>query len=383
MMEQTIRYAGRDIPVLGHWDTVIVGGGSAGASAGITSAKGGCSTLIVDRNICLGGTAANALVTPMMKSFTGHHSNFFDLEEGLNAMGFPTRDSLWGEMVWYTPEALGQMLENLYAAAGGQVLYDAVLSDCILSEGTIRYLVVTTVEGLCAVSGDRFVDASGDAVLCRAAGVPTTHGDENGNDQMTSLRFEMGGIDVEQYRTYVNSLHDTYSQFPTGYFYESAMVGGRDFVLEPIFQKGVADGVLKPEDLRYYQTFSLPGKPGCLAFNCPHIASLTNNTGAMARARAVTEGHAMIARLVNFLVRYMPGFENAYLLRSGTMRAFGSPTAWWESTCSPRTTTPVSPGLPTGWPGGTGTSTSTRPPRAFSTRSPMSPGTTMKFPTAV
>ena len=183
----------------------------------------------------------------------------------------------------------------------------------------IHYLIVTTVQGLCAVEGKCYVDSSGDAVLARLAGVPVTHGDENGNDQISSLRFEMGGIDAERYRNYVMSLHDTYSQFPTGYFYESAMVGGRGFVLEPLFQKGVEDGVLKPEDLRYYQTFSLPGKPGCMAFNCPHLVELTDNTKAMDRSRAITQGHVMIRRLVKFLQTYMPGFENAYLLREASM----------------------------------------------------------------
>lgn len=318
-MKQTVPYAGRELPLLGQWDTVVVGGGSAGASAGISSARGGCSTLIIDKSIRLGGTATNALVSPMMKSFTGHRENFFDIEQQLRRQGVTTRDEIGTKMLWFTPEALAEALETLYVAAGGQILYDAALSDCIVQDGTIRYLVVTTVQGLCAVGGRQFVDASGDAVLARAAGAVTSHGDDNGSDQMSSLRFEMGGIDVERYRAYVMGLHDTYSVFPHGYFYESAMVGGRGFVLEPLFQKAVADKVLQPEDLRYFQNFSLPGKPGCMSFNCPHLAQLTDNTGALARAGAIVQGHAMIRRLVTFLQQYMPGFEHAYLLQEASM----------------------------------------------------------------
>lgn len=319
MEKQTILYAGKAIPLLGEWHTVVVGGGSAGASAAIASARGGCSTLIVEKNIRLGGTAVNALVTPMMKSFTGHREIFFDIENALKAHGFDTRDTLAGEMLWFSPEALAEVLEKLYTDAQGEILYDAVCSDCLCENGRITHLIVTTVQGLCAVQGTCFVDASGDAVLTRMAGAPTAHGDENGNNQMSSLRFEMGGIDVECYRDYVVGLHDTYSQFPHGYFYESAMVGGRNFVLEPLFRKGVEDGVLCEEDLRYYQTFSLPGKPGCLSFNCPHLALLTDNTTAMARSRAIVQGHEMTHRLVRFLQAYMPGFEHAYLLQEATM----------------------------------------------------------------
>ncbi len=318
-MQTTVTYAKRDIPLLGKWDTVVVGGGSAGVSAALSSAKGGCTTLIVEKSIRLGGTSTNGLVTPMMKSFTGHGENFFALENRLKEMGCTTRDEIGTEMRWFTPEAMSRAMETLYLDAGGEILYDAVLSDCMVEEQRIRYLIVTTVQGLCAVEGDSFVDASGDAVLTRAAEVPTAQGDDSGNNQMTSLRFEMGGIDVEKYRGYVMSLGDTYSIFPHGYFYESAMVGGRSFVLEPLFQKGVEDGVLQPEDLRYFQNFSLPEKPDCLSFNCPHLALLTNNTGAMARSKAISQGHAMTRRLVLFLQKYMPGFEKAYLLQEASM----------------------------------------------------------------
>ena len=315
----TVRYCNRDIPVLGRWDAVVMGGGSAGASAGITCAKAGLSTLIVEKSLCLGGTSVNALVCPMMRSFTGHHSNFYDLEARLNAQGCITRDDVLGEMVWFTPEDMSEALETLYVQAGGQLLYEAVLVDCVVEHGTIQTLILAVPEGLRAVEGRCFVDASGDAVLARLAGAETAHGDENGNDQITSFRFEMGGIDVERYRDYVKGLNDTYSKFPRGYFYESAMVGGRDFVLEPLFQRGVMDGVLHPEDLHYYQTFSLPGRPGCLSFNCPHLVELTDNTHAMERSAAIVEGRAMIRRLVRFLKGYMPGFEGAYLLREASM----------------------------------------------------------------
>lgn len=316
---ETVRCFDRDIPLLGRWEAVVVGGGSAGASAGIACAQAGLSTLIVEKSLCLGGTAVNALVSPMMRSFTGHHSNFHALEAQLRAQGCETRDDVLGEMLWFTPEDMSEALETLYIQAGGQVLYEAVLVSCVVEDGAIRALVLAVPEGLRAVEGKCFVDASGDAVLSRLAGAEVAHGDENGNDQITSFRFEMGGIDVERYRDYVMGLKDTYSKFPRGYFYESAMVGGRDFVLEPLFQKGVSDGALRPEDLRYFQTFSLPGRPGCLSFNCPHLGALTDNTQAMARSAAIVEGRAMIRRLVRFLKGYMPGFEQAYLLREASM----------------------------------------------------------------
>lgn len=319
MNQSTIIYHDHEIPLLGLWDTVVVGAGAAGSAAAIASARKGCKTLLVDKSIHMGGTAVNALVTPMMMSYTGHRSIFFDIEQNLRSQGLTTRDELDSGLLWFTPEALSNALETLYLDAGGEVLYDAVLSDCMLDGEKIQYLVLTTVQGLVAVGGQQFVDASGDAVLARISGAPVSHGDENGNDQISSLRFEMGGIDVDKYRAYCMSLGDTYSKFPHGYFYEAAMVGGRNFVLEPLFQQGIQDGVLKPEDLRYFQSFSLPNKPGCLSFNCPHLGTLKDNTNALERSRAITQGHAMIGRLTKFLQLYMPGFEHAYLMSEASM----------------------------------------------------------------
>lgn len=318
-MKETVTYAGREIPILGYWDTVIVGGGSAGVSAGITSAQGGNTTLLIDKNIRLGGTATNALVTPMMKSYTGHHANFCTLEKKLQALGDETRDSIQAGNLWFTTELMTQALEELYTQAGGEILFDTVLVDCLLREKRLEYLVVVTVEGLGAVKGAQFVDASGDAVLLRAAGVPYGHGDHIGHNQLSSLRFEMGGIDLVKFRNYLRTLDDVRSCYGEDYFYEASMVDGDGWALEPLFHKGLAEGILHEEDLHYFQGFIVPGKPGCLSFNCPHLVKLKDNTSAFARSTNILEGRQMMYRLVKFLTGYVPGFEHAYLMQTASM----------------------------------------------------------------
>lgn len=318
-MNQTIKYVGREIPLLGYWDTVIIGGGSAGATAGIASARGGNSTLIVDKCIRLGGTSTNALVTPMMKSFTGHHSIFFEIEQMLTDLGENTRDCVKMGNLWFTPELLVEVLETLYTEAGGEVLYDAAFCDCVLENGKLRYLIFSAVDGLCAVAGGNFVDASGDAVLVRSAGVPYAHGDEEGYNQLSSLRFEMGGVDIARYRDYLLSIGDDRGCLGKNYFYEASMVGGDGWALEPLFRKAVADGVLEEEDLHYFQGFVMPSKPNSITFNCPHLVALKDNTHAMDRSRNILRGRKMIRRLVRFLRGYVPGFENAYLQQEASM----------------------------------------------------------------
>lgn len=272
----------------------------------------------MEKGAFLGGTASRALVCPMMPTYVEHLEVLHRVEETLNRHGVTTRDGIT-TMIWFAPDQLSDAFEELYVSNGGRLLYDATLVDAVCEDKHIRYIVVMTVNGLQAIAAGNFVDATGDAVLTRMAGVPTSSGDENGDNQVSSLRFLMGGIDVEKYREYVLSLHDEFSPLKTGYFFESAMVAGRSFKLEPIFREGVADGLLTEEDLRYYQCFSLPNKPGCMAFNCPHLPSLKQNTDALARSAAIAEGHEKIGRLVRFLQAKMPGFAHSYLLQTADM----------------------------------------------------------------
>lgn len=310
----TYKYNGREIPVIEGYDTVIVGGGTAGASCGISAGREGNHVLIIEKGISLGGAAVNALVTPVMESFVPHEQNFKDIEEELKKRGITTRDGIM-EYVYSTPETRQEVLEELFLRNGGDILYDTSFSDVVVEEKKIKYLIVSNVSGLTAVRASQFVDATGDAVLSRAAGVPYTSGDDEGNNQISSLRFEMGGIDIDRYRDYCLSLKDTFSPLIKGYFFESAMVKNKGFKLEPVFRKGIEAGILKEEDLFYYQCFSLPGEPGCMSFNCPHLSKMKNNTDAFERSRAVSDGRKMIRRLVTFLQKMMPGFENSFLIR--------------------------------------------------------------------
>ncbi len=335
MTQRTVDYGGRAVPVIGAYDVAVVGGGSAGSACAIRCAQLGLSVVVIDRYAMLGGSATNATVCPMMPTHVAHRGVFAQIERELRASGEATRDGTTA-MLWFAPERLGMVYERLLTGSGGEVLYDATLVDVLDAPGAgsatrpaprrLRHLVVMTAQGLVGVEAGVMVDASGDAVLARLAGVPTRSGDEAGANQVCSLRFTMGGIDVDAYRDYCLSLGDEFSPLKSGFFFESAMVAGRGFALEPLFRQGVAEGLLSEGDLRYYQAFSVPGKPGVMAFNCPHIPSLVSNTTARGRSAAIVEAHAAIDRLARFLRAKMPGFGSSFLV--GVAPMLGVRESW-------------------------------------------------------
>lgn len=335
MTQRIVDYGGRAVPVIGAYDVAVVGGGSAGSACAIRCAQLGLSVVVIDRYAMLGGSATNATVCPMMPTHVAHRGVFAQIERELRASGEATRDGTTA-MLWFAPERLGMVYERLLTGSGGEVLYDATLVDVLDAPGAdsatrpalrrLRHLVVMTAQGLVGVEAGVMVDASGDAVLARLAGVPTRSGDEAGANQVCSLRFTMGSIDVDAYRDYCLSLGDEFSPLKSGFFFESAMVAGRGFALEPIFRQGVAEGLLSEGDLRYYQAFSVPGKPGVMAFNCPHIPSLVSNTTARGRSAAIVEAHAAIDRLARFLRAMMPGFGSSFLV--GVAPMLGVRESW-------------------------------------------------------
>lgn len=307
-----IRYHDKNIPLIGSWDTVIVGGGSAGSAAGITAARGGCKTLIIDKNTSLGGTGVHAKVTPTMPTHCGVHPLLIELDKNLRTSG--QSDSLF-----FSAEAMSFTLETLYCEAGGDILYDTLLMDCLTENERIKTLILCGVEGFFAVKGTNFIDASGDAVLAAAAEIPTVCGDSEGNNQLCSLRFEMSNVDILRFENYMMSLDHRAPSYATTAHFEAAMVPEREFPLEADFQKGVSDGVLLKSDIHYFQVFAIDGKPGFLSFNCPHLVDLPKNMSSLSRSRAMIGGHAAIRRLARFLNMYIPGFECAMIANEASM----------------------------------------------------------------
>ena len=52
---------GREIPVLGEYDVIVMGGGTAGAFAGIAASRRGSRTLIIEQFGALGGSATREM----------------------------------------------------------------------------------------------------------------------------------------------------------------------------------------------------------------------------------------------------------------------------------------------------------------------------------
>ncbi|MBT2661613.1 FAD-dependent oxidoreductase [Bacillus sp. ISL-45] len=313
----TVAFHGRELPVIYEMDCVVVGGGTGGAAAALSALEEGISTLVIEKTISLGGTQTNSLVSPMMPTYVKTQRINKLIIDRLNQENIRTEDGTT-TCSWFNVESLSYVLEQLITERGGEILYDAKFIECVKENGDISHIIVSTCDGLVAIKGKTFIDASADAILSKSAGVPVESGDKDKRNQQISFRFEMGGINIEDLRKFVMSQGETFCKIEDPEFFEIAMVPGKGHVLEPLFRKGLEHGDLLEDDLRYFQAFTQPGKPTVMSFNCPHIPGIEKTTDPRLRSMAVTKGREMIRRLVKFLPKYIPGFEKAFLLKEAT-----------------------------------------------------------------
>jgi hypothetical protein len=100
-----------------------------------------------------------------------------------------------GTGVTYMAEHLKVVWERLVRDAGARILLHAFVQDASLEDGRVTQLLVATKAGLRTVSGDVFVDASGDADLCHHAGLAYELAGELEPAQTLTTTFRMTNVD--------------------------------------------------------------------------------------------------------------------------------------------------------------------------------------------
>jgi hypothetical protein len=191
-------------PLVATADVVVVGSGSAGATAAIAAARTGATTLLIEKLPFLGGNSTAVLdtfygfFTPGSRALKVVGGIPDDVVAGLRALGpVVERPNTYGAGtgVTYQPEHLKVVWEHLTEEAGVRVLLHAFLQAAVVRDGRVEELLVATKAGLARVAGRVFIDASGDADLCFHAGFGfETAGDLDPAQTLTTT-FKLVNVD--------------------------------------------------------------------------------------------------------------------------------------------------------------------------------------------
>ncbi len=159
------------LPVLGSYDVIVLGGGTAGASAGISAARQGAKTLVLEYLHGLGGLGTIGLIGCYWDGFReGFTAN---IDEGVHNMApadHPRQRKNWKEqsvsdwkMEWYRKELL---------KANGELWFGVLGCGALVEDNRIKGLVVATPAGRGIFLSKVLIDSTGSADIAIAAGAP-------------------------------------------------------------------------------------------------------------------------------------------------------------------------------------------------------------------
>lgn len=315
----------------GSYQVIVVGGGPAGIAAACSASVRGAKTLIVERYGFLGGMWTAAHVSPFM---TTHFKNEV-VNEGLlmdlirrlkdvkGAIGplrcpYPgnTTYGTGGHVTIFDGEKMRTVLFEMLENYGVDLLLHSFFTDIVMSGSSVEGIVVANKSGKEIILGDVVIDATGDADVAYAAGVPYRKGDENGKTQPMSLLFYIGGVDVSKVIEYVLNHKEDFAWITVPQITEE--------IPDCLQQKHIAfsgyyslvENGKKSGELylgRNRITVFTGILPGQVTMNATRIINLDGtNVDHLTRAEIDTRKQAV--SLSAYMKRYAPGFENSFIL---------------------------------------------------------------------
>jgi len=193
-----------------RYDVVVVGAGSAGASAAIAAARSGARTLLVDRLGFVGGTSTAVLdtfyafYTPGDRPARVVGGIGWEIVERLVALGAAfERPNTYGAGtgITYDPEVLKLVWEQLEDEAGVAVLLHTWVTGVLKDGNQVVAARLWNKGGESVIHASVVVDASGDGDVAALAGAGYDDARTTMNIQSLSTVFRMANVDVERARS--------------------------------------------------------------------------------------------------------------------------------------------------------------------------------------
>ncbi len=289
-----------EFPLLMDCDVLVVGGGPAGTVAGIAAARLGANTVILERHGFLGGNLTAAGVDTIYGFYTvgedptkvvgGIPDEVIERLRRFEACYERPNTYGSGIGITFSVEHLKLVLESLALEAGARVLYHAFVPDVYFEAGRLAGVVLATKQGLRRLSARYIIDATGDADVVAHAGGAYEKAGEQGPIQSCTTVFFMANVDIERARAF-----------------------GKKALWAEMEQASQSGAYRLP---RLEGSFHATPYPGMIEANMTRIANV-DPTDALAISAAETEGRQQVQEYVRFLKERIPGFEEAYLVRTG------------------------------------------------------------------
>lgn len=165
--EGAVRSPARALPVLGRYDTVVVGGGTGGAAAGIGAARAGARTLVIEHLHGLGGVGTLGRIAIY---YHGNKAGFnAEVEREITALS----DEKFPKSIFFDIETKMEWLRNQINKAGGEIWYLSLGVGSVVQDDSFTGVVVATPDGRGVILANTVIDSTGNSVIPHCAGLET------------------------------------------------------------------------------------------------------------------------------------------------------------------------------------------------------------------
>jgi len=332
---KTIVEPERRVPVVEEVDVVVAGGGIAGVAAAVAAARNQANTLLIERNGFLGGVATAGLMASVGNRFFADgklvvRGIALEMVERLVKMG--GTGAGWRSplvpKIPFDPEIFKLVLLEMVEEAGVKLYLHTVTADAIMSGNKLEGVIVDSKSGREAILGKVVVDTTGDADVAAKAGAPFNYQPPGSN----SLEFRMGNVDLQKTYKYFKENPEGYPSdvdmprsfeefeknwLENGFFYYPHG-GGRKpgsniaLLVDKAVEKG--DYAKKRGICSGLDAFGMDG----LAWNKTIIInsnfSQIDDLNVREESKAEIEARKSCFYAAEFLRKYVPGFENAFII---------------------------------------------------------------------
>ena len=292
----TIEIPRKAVPVLADADVVVCGGGPAGIAAALAARRAGRSVLLLEQTGMLGGMGTAGLVPSILVMDDGERVLADGIcrevvDEMARRMGVAP-DYHWQDV---NPEILRRLYDELVTEAGITLYLGLSVVDALVEGGRIAAVVVSTKQGVKAVRGRVYVDATGDGNLCAWAGAAFDMGDELGRTMSPTLCVQYAGVHWARYREL--------QPWPHGYVCRR-------------WQELVGAGLIPVEERHLCGVW--PHGPGTGSGNLGHIYGV-NGLDERDITRGYLEGRRLAPLIHQFYREHVPGFAASELVSTASL----------------------------------------------------------------